>query len=141
MTEWLHPPHSAFVHMPLALAVLWPVVYGLVWWATSTRRMPNSLWFGVLGLVFLQVAASLTAILSGEAAKEESGAKADLLFHHEKFAEIFMSSWWVLAAMILIAWWMQKRSFAKWLHSIIWMALVFQAGLAVYIGHAGGALM
>lgn len=134
-------PHSAFVHMPLALAMLWPVAYGLTWWSTSRKKMPDRLWYGVLGLALLEVGASLSGILSGEVAKVASGANADLLHHHEELAEVFMGVWWVLLILIFIAWRFRRSPSAQWLHGLTLTGLIAQAGLALAVGHAGGALL
>lgn len=138
---WTVLPHSAFVHMPLALALLWPVAYALTWWTTTRGKMPDQLWWGVLGLAVIEVVSSLSGILSGEAAKVASGANADLLHHHEELAEIFMGVWWALFVLIIAAWWFRRSPWAKWLHGLTLAGLAGQAALALVVGHAGGALL
>ncbi len=132
-------PHAAAVHMPIALAVLFPVFYGVAWWCTSKDLLPVRIWYGLWALAAVQVVSIIYAIYTGERAEFLSAGNHQLIEQHEHMAENFRA---VAIAVFLglslaLALTGIKRTV---LHSILMLLLIGQLILAFYVGHMGGEL-
>ncbi len=137
------PLHPMLVHLPIALAVLMPLVAAgaaLAWWrGWLTRRI----WFVALGLQTLLVVSSVLALRSGEAEEErvehivgESSIEA-----HEEAAEVFVwaaGGVWLLS---LAGAFVPDDRMALRVASAATLATAAVFGLGYQTGAAGGELV
>ncbi len=93
--------HPKVVHLPVALAVLMPLVSGgllLAWW---TQALPRRTWIVAVLLQAMLVASGVVALRTGEAEEErvERVVAEKLIEAHEEAAEAFV---WGAGAILLI---------------------------------------
>lgn len=135
--------HPKLVHIPMALAVLMPLVAGglaLAWWRSW---LPRRVWWIVVALQAVLVAFGIAALRSGEADEErvERVVVESLIEAHEAWAQAFVvAGAAVLAAMAFAALLKSNRG------AIATAALSTLGTLAVCLlgyktGQAGGELV
>ncbi len=136
-------PHSGLVHLPLALAVLMPLMYALAWLSVRRGWLNQNVWYGVALFAVIQVVASFVAVESGEAAEFLSAAGKKAIELHEEAAEAFMGVWVGLAGVLIASLWL--RPFAKkysWvIDAVVIVLFAVQFYLAFLAGHLGGDLI
>ena len=137
------PLHPAVVHLPLALAMLMPLVAAGVTWAWFTGRRAAGAWVAVVALQALLLGSSLVAINTGEQEEErvERVVTESAIESHAEAAEQFA---WASGASLLLAgivFGFRKRSVARVLAPVSVAAALAVAGLALRVGHAGGQLV
>lgn len=135
--------HPKIVHIPIALAVLMPLIAGGValgaWRHSDGRRM----WLGVVLLQAVLVGSGAIAMNTGEREEERVEQVVDESFieAHEEAAEAFV---WAAAAVLILmalALALPKNPLraAALLGGLVGTLVVF--GLAYRAGEAGGALV
>ncbi len=137
------PNHPLFVHVPIALAVLMPLVsLGLVvaWWR---GWLPRRSWWLAVGLQAALVGSSLLALRTGHAEGErvEDLAGEARVEAHEEAAEVFV---WGAAAMLAIAVGaalVRRERAAQALAGLAVAASVGVFALGYRTGRAGGQLV
>lgn len=139
--SWLQEalPHSASVHVPVALGVLMPPLFLSVWIAVRRGWLPHRIWIGLGALAAVQCAAIGFALLTGERAEFLSAANGDLVERHEHAAQALGPLWLVLT--LGIAWVAWRRTMDRVLLALLLGLAVGQAVLTAYAGHLGGHLM
>ena len=135
---WQWIPHSAAVHMPLAIAVLFPVFFAAAWWTTRRGLMPERIWLGLWALSAAQVASTVLAFFSGEHAEFLSAGSQVLIEKHEALAEKFL---WVWVAIFVVFTATRIPRFNKLALWTVALLIAVQLILAVQAGHAGGQLL
>ena len=101
------PLHPAIVHLPLALAILMPLVATGFAWALWTGRIRPRAWLAVVAFQALLLGSGLVATRTGEAEEErvETVVQESALHQHEELADQFV---WaggltlVLAGLVLV---------------------------------------
>ncbi|MGE3175716.1 MAG: DUF2231 domain-containing protein [Planctomycetota bacterium] len=137
------PLHPKLVHLPVALAVLMPLLSGGVlfaWWRGWFHR---GTWTIVLGVQTLLVASGLLAMRSGEADEDRVEAIVGhaALHEHEEAAEVFQ---WGSAVVLLLAMGpllLRHRNAGLWAGAAVTAGSVVVLALAVRTGTAGGELV
>ena len=96
------PLHPVLVHLPMALALLMPVVFSLLLAAWWTQRWPRQTWLLAVVLQVALGAGALAALRSGEAEEErvERLVGEAALETHEEAAEVFL---WGAGGVLLLA--------------------------------------
>lgn len=96
--------HPKLVHLPMALAVLMPLVAGGIWLAWWRKWLPARTWLLVLGLQTILVGSALLALQTGEADEDvvERFVPESAIEAHEEAAEFFVvlsaGTWLLMAA-------------------------------------------
>ena len=137
------PLHPAIVHLPLALAILMPLVASGFAWALWTGRIRPRAWLAVVAFQALLLGSGLVATRTGEAEEErvESVVQKSALHQHEELADQFV---WaggvtlVLAGLVLVV---RRPIAARMLVSGVVVATIVVAALGLRVGHAGGQLV
>lgn len=135
--------HPKVVHVPIALAVLMPLITGgilLAWWR---HWLPSRAWVLVVALQAAMCASALVAMRTGE--QEEDRVERVVAEHfieaHEDAAKTFVGGSVAVLALMLIALAAQRRkaalptALAATLGSVMVLALGYRAG------DAGGDLV
>ena len=138
------PLHPAIVHLPLALALLMPLIAAGLAWALWTGRLSLRAWTIVVAVQALLLGGGLVAMNTGESDEErvEAVVSESLLHRHEEAAEQFV---WAagltlaLSALVLLAG--RRRPVANALALSVVTATLVVAGLGLRVGHAGGQLV
>jgi hypothetical protein len=135
--------HPKWVHVPMALGVLMPLVAGgllLAWWR---RWLPPRGWLVAVALQAVLLASGIVALRSGEAEEErvESVVAERFIEEHEEAAETFVwASGGVLAGMLLaVALGSRPSSLPTAAAATLGTLLVL--GLGYRTGEAGGRLV
>lgn len=137
------PLHPAIVHLPLALAILMPLVASGFAWALWTGRVRPRAWLAVVAFQALLLGSGLVATRTGEAEEErvENVIQESALHQHEALADQFV---WaggftlVLAGLVLVV---RRPTAARALVSGVVASTLVVAALGLRVGHAGGQLV
>ena len=135
--------HPKLVHVPMALALLMPLVAGglvLAWWR---NWLPGRAWAVAVGLQAILLGSGVLAMRSGEA--EEDRVKAVVaerfIEQHEEAAEVFVwASGGVLAVMVLAAA-LAARRWGLPLAAAATLGTLAVLALGYRTGQAGGSLV
>lgn len=134
-------PHAGLVHMPLALAVLIPLLYGLSWLSVKKGWLGANIWYGMVLLGFIQLISIVVGLHSGESAEFTSAAAKDAVEKHEHAAETFFYVWILLGILFIGSLWLRNKKYF-WLMELSLIILFgVQAYLAFSTGHLGGDLI
>lgn len=135
--------HPKVVHLPMALAVLMPLLGGgllLAWWR---QWLPPRSWAVVFALQAVLFGSGLVALQTGEVEEErvERIVPEQAMEAHEEAAEVFVwASGGVLAIMGLALWANQRKAALPIAAAATLGALVVLA-LGYRVGQAGGELV
>lgn len=137
------PLHPRLVHLPLALAVLMPLValvIGVAWWR---GHLPRRAWALVVGLQSLLVLSGFTALSSGQLDAERVAsvvARAAIEQHDEAASSFVFGALGLLGLMVtaLIA---KNEAQARRLSIGSVIGAVFVLWLGYRTGEAGGRLV
>lgn len=135
--------HPKLVHLPIALAVLMPLIAGgllLAWWR---KWLPARAWVIAVVLQAVLVASGVVALRSGQAEEErvERVVAERFIEEHEEAAEAFVwTSGGVLAVMLLgLA--LSSRRAGPMAATVATLGTLIVLGLGYRTGQAGGDLV
>ncbi len=136
------PLHAAFVHFPLGLAFVIPIVAAGIAVAQRRGRLPRAAFALVVGLQALLVASGAIAMELGDrdAQRVKRVVAERFIEAHEDRAEAFV---WSAAAVLVvaIAAIALPVRFAGWLGAATLAGSIAVAGLAARTGEAGGEIV
>ncbi len=138
------PLHPAVVHVPLGLALVMPVLLGVMVWAIATDRLPGRAW--LLGLVLQGVilGAAAVALRTGEQDEERFEARIGEagIAAHERAAQAFTgaAAATFVAAAVALALRNRRRPFVLAGATSVVLSVGMLA-LGIQAGHRGGALV
>ena len=137
------PLHPKLVHLPIALAVLLPLIAGVILVAWWRGRLPRVAWWGVVGLQALLLATGLYARSTGEADEErvEAIVPEAALEAHEEAATGFVIGAGVALALTIAAGAVRARGPALGFGAAAVVGTVVVLGLGYRVGQAGGELV
>lgn len=127
--------------MPLALAVLIPLMYLLALISVKKGWINSNIWFGIALFGVIQAASCVIGMQSGEAAEFLSSATKNLIHEHEEAAEIFTGLWVALSALLVGSIWLRSHRLAWLIDAVLFALFAVQLYLAFRVGHAGGELV
>ncbi|MCP3959504.1 MAG: hypothetical protein GY719_16780 [bacterium] len=138
------PIHPMIVHLPLALAVLMPVLATaafMAWWREwlSGRRV----WVAVLAIQLCLVATGFAALRSGEADEERVEAVVDewALESHEEAAEAFVTAATLVLCFFVAPLVLPSEGLRRKAAAAVAAATLVVTAFAVRTGKAGGDLV
>ncbi len=135
--------HPKLVHIPIALAILMPLIAGgllLAWWRSW---LPIRAWVMAIALQAILVGSGILALRSGEAEEDrvESVVAERFIEAHEEAAELFVwASGGVLALMVLAGALGSRRAGLPSAAAAT-LGTVLVLGLGYRTGQAGGSLV
>jgi uncharacterized membrane protein len=136
------PLHPLLVHLPLALAVLFPLVAGAAFFL-MLRGRPRT-WWVVLAVVVALAGSAYLAAEAGESDEDRIRGLVgrDALHDHEERAEVFVSATFVLLLLVLpVPLLGRRRRVQRALAGTVLVAGLAVAGSALAVGHSGGELV
>lgn len=137
------PLHPAIVHLPLGLAMLMPLAAAGFAWAVVSGRVGRRAWLSVVALQALLVGAGFVAMNTGGAEEErvEAVVPESAIETHEERAETFMWAAGATLALTVLVVALPVQGAVAPLAAVSTLATVAVAGLALWVGHAGGQLV
>ena len=137
------PLHPAIVHLPLALAILMPLIASGFGWALWRGRIRPRAWFAVVALQGILLGSGIAATRTGEAEEDrvENVVQESALHQHEELAEQFIwagALTFLLAGLVLVV---RRPAGARALIAAVVAATLVVAALGLRVGHAGGQLV
>jgi uncharacterized membrane protein len=137
------PLHPKLVHLPIALAVLVPLVStGLLfaWWRGALQRRT---WVVAIALQALLVGSGVLALRSGEVDEErvEQVVPEPAIEAHEEAAETFVGASVAVLALVLVAGLIRREPVARGLAALGVLGSLAVLGLGYQVGDAGGRLV
>lgn len=137
------PIHPAIVHLPLALALLVPIVALGAAIAVHRGKLPRWLWAAVLGLQIALVGAGAVAMQTGEHDEEkvEAVVAEAAIETHEEAAERFVYAAGAVTLLFALGLALPRPSWRSGAMGLAVAASVAVAGLALGVGHSGGELV
>lgn len=135
--------HPKLVHIPIALAVLMPLITCgllLAWWR---KWLPPRAWFIAVALQAVLVASGLLALRSGEAEEDrvERVVPERFLEEHEEAAKLFVWSSGAVLAVMLLASALAFRRTGHIAAAAATLGTFVVLGLGYRTGQAGGDLV
>lgn len=137
------PLHPKLVHLPIALAVLMPLLsFGLLaaWWRGALQRRT---WIIVISLQALLVGSGLLAMRTGEGDEErvERAVPEAAIEAHEEAAEAFVITGGLVLVVALGAGLIRRERAAKTLATLAAVGTLGVLGMGYRTGQAGGDLV
>lgn len=135
--------HPKLVHIPIALAVLMPLVAGalaLSWWQGG---LPRRVWWIAVALQAVLVVSGIAAILSGEADEErvERVVLERLIEAHEASAQAFVVAGAAVFAVMAVAALLRSNRAALWTAAGSTLGTLLVCLFGYRTGQAGGELV
>lgn len=140
MTEL--PLHPQFVHLPLALALILPVLSILLALLIKSEKFPRQVWAIIVGLQLVATVSGYVAMSLGENEEEivEKVVGKEALHRHEEHAEMFVAS--TVAATVFSATVLFVKTSAQFpLTLVSFIFMLGQLFLGIRTGQSGGALV
>jgi hypothetical protein len=134
--------HSAAVHIPMALAALFPL-YFFYWHGVRSRRdggerLPYS--FFVMTAT-VQIVMLTISFLTGDRDKIMSPASEIVLGNHRFWAQIFVMAWVGIFLGLILAGLKPKFRDSRFIAFVLIGLLILQFLVGVRLGHLGGDLL
>ena len=140
MTEL--PLHPQFVHLPLALALILPILAIVLAFLIKSEKFPPQVWTIIVGMQLVATVSGYVAMSLGEDEEEvvEKVVGKEALHRHEEHAEMFVAS--SVASTVFSATVLLVKLNAKFpLMLVSFILMLGQLFLGVRSGQSGGALV
>lgn len=136
------PFHPLIVHLPIALAIILPILILVFAFMIKTQKMSQQAWLVIIGLQIAATVSGYVALDSGEQEEHQVSKVLDkkLIHHHEESAEIFVGST-VLALVISIAAYFLRKEIQFYLQLGVALIAVVSCFLVYRTGSSGGELV
>lgn len=137
------PFHPKVVHLPIAFAMLMPLLSGGLFLAWIREWLPRRAWWIVVGVQALTVASGFGGLLSGERDEEvaERVVSEALIHAHEEAGQAFVAVTIAVFLCALFAGWVQREKLARSLAGLTIVGSLVALALGVRTGHMGGELV
>lgn len=132
--------HPAAVHVPLALAVLFPVAYAATLWAVIVGWLPKRIWYGLVAMSVIQIVATLLAYFTGTRSVMYAVGDPALILHHAQLGRVFILLWIIMLPPIIAIARSNSRIVWRTANVILVALVVGQLVVGIALGKAGGAL-
>ena len=135
--------HPKVVHLPMALAVLMPLVSAGLLAAWTTGLLPRRTWIVAVALQAVLVGSGVVALRSGEAEEErvERVVAEKLIEAHEEAAETFVWGAGAILALHLAAAILRREALARAFAAAATVGTLLVLLLGYRTGEAGGRLV
>jgi hypothetical protein len=137
------PLHPIVVHLPIALAVLMPVISAGILIAWARGALQRRTWVLAIALQALLVGSAIAALRSGEAEEDrvEATVPEAAIEAHEEAAEGFVIAAAVVLVLALGAGLIRRDSAARAVATLATVGTLGVLGLGYRTGKAGGELV
>lgn len=139
----LMPLHPKLVHLPIALAVLMPLLSAGLWVAWWKAWLPRRGWWVAAGLQAVLVVAGLGALQSGEADEErvEQLVPETRIDAHEEAAQVFVAASAAVLVLAIASLLIRSEKTARAVAAAATLGTLAVFGLGYRTGEAGGRLV
>lgn len=136
-----NPLHPAVVHLPLALAVIVPLIIGFALLKMRGGATAPDVWMPTVILSFLMFAGTLAATNTGEDEEDvvEAVVSGQVIHDHEEKAEAFM--WGSGVLFLLTSFGFLSARFGQASRYLSAVCSIVVLVLALRTGHSGGELV
>lgn len=137
------PLHPGVVHIPLALAIVLPIISVLFLYLFKKGKVQRLTWAFVITLHILLTSGALGSIKTGELDEDKvkQVVTKEIIHEHEEKAETFMAATVVALIFSLITMFTKTvKHFRVAAHTTVGVQIVV-LGLALIVGHSGGELI
>lgn len=138
------PLHAKLVHLPVALAVLMPVLSAVLWVAIVRSWLPLRTWWLGVAAQALLVASGLAALRSGEADEErvERVVPETAIEQHEEAAQAFVFAGGVVLLLTVLPFVLRGRpKVAGYAMAAVTLGTIAVLALGYRVGGSGGELV
>lgn len=139
------PLHPLLVHLPMALAVVVPLIAVGVWFAWLRGLLPMRSWLIVVALQALLVGGGAMAMRSGEQDEErvERVVAERHIESHEDAATAFMVAAGIVLGLAVMAGgaMFRNETLGRILAGVATLGSIVVLGLGIRVGHGGGQLV
>ena len=137
------PLHPKLIHLPIALAILMPLVSIALFWVWRARRAPRRIWIVAAGLQLLLAASGFAALRAGEQDEErvERVVPKAAIEAHAEAAEAFVWAAGGVLVVFLAAVVIRREPLAQALAGLACLGTLVVLGLGYRAGEAGGRLV
>lgn len=137
------PLHPVVVHLPLALAILIPILVIAVLVGMAKCQWPRSVWLAVVLFCALGAVSGFAALQTGEDVEDpvEEVVSKDLIHEHEGAAEWFARGLWILFFASLLHFVPRKNQAARWPYITTLVLSIWVLTMGLRTGHTGGSLV
>lgn len=133
--------HSATVHIPLALAVLFPLGYVGLLLCLKLKFLPEKSWTLLWVLCVVQLITSYFAYNTGLRDLAFSTGSTELLQNHREHAWKFFVLWLGISGAFPVAFLVGQRKLSRFVHLVLLGLLIAQFITAWRLGELGGRLV
>lgn len=137
------PLHPKLVHLPIALAVLMPVVFGGLLFAWMRGLLPKRAWLIAVALQAFLVAGSIASLRTGEADEErvEKVVAEARIEAHEEVAQLFTAVSAGVLGLALLTSALRQEKLSRSLAGLSVAGALLVLFLGYRTGEAGGRLV
>lgn len=137
------PLHPKVVHLPIALAMLMPLLSGGLFLAWIREWLPRRAWWIVVCIQALNVASGFAALASAEGDEHvvERVVSEALIHAHEEAGQGFVATSVAVMLCALFAGWVKRENLARALAGLTIVGSLVALALGVRAGHMGGELV
>ena len=135
--------HPKIVHLPIALAVLMPILAGAVWLAWKQGSLPKRAWWLVVGAQIVLAVSGFASMQTGEHDEErvEHVVGDAALDKHEDAAKVFMAGTFGVLLLAGGALLVRREERARAVAAASVLGTLAVLALGYRVGQAGGALV
>lgn len=135
--------HPKVVHVPIALAVLMPLVSGVLWLAWWRGWLPARAWALGVMLQGVLVVSSVVALRTGEAEEDrvERIVPERAIEAHEEAAELFAAASGVVLGVMALAWVTARTKLGRPIAAVAALGTLIVFALGYRTGEMGGELV
>ncbi|MEZ5965463.1 MAG: DUF2231 domain-containing protein [Planctomycetota bacterium] len=137
------PLHPMIVHLPMALAVLMPLLALGLLVAVQRAWLPAGVWALTVAAQALLVGSGILALRTGEHEEDKvEGIVGDAILHqHESAAQVFVAASVAVLALAVVTWFLRRGRWAPHAGLATALGTVAVLALGYRVGKAGGEIV
>ncbi len=137
------PWHPVVVHLPLALAVLIPILIIVTLIGIGKLQWPRTTWWAVVLFCALGAGSSYVALETGEQVEDpvEAVVAKDIIHEHEDAAEFFAYGLWATLFAACVPFLPFKNRNVFWPYIPALLVALLTMAMGIRTGHSGGSLV
>lgn len=137
---FLSVPHPATVHLPLAIAVLLPLLLVACHWSVVKGVFSEKMYLFAIGLSLLQLIAIGIAYVSGLHDMATASGDPNLLDQHRSWGNLFAFCWLILFSLLAVLQFKYPRHLTSRSSWLLYALAGAQLAAGIWLGHLGGLL-
>lgn len=137
------PIHPKVVHLPIAFAMLMPLLAGGLFLSWVRQWLPRRAWWVAVGVQAMTVLSGFASLLTGERDEEvaERVLSEALIHAHEEAGQGFVAVTIAVFLCALFAGWVEREKLARTLAGLTLVGSLVALALGARAGYMGGQLV